>query len=97
MSHRQSPSTSSWSEINAGSDIKVPIVFRYVIQYVTPLFLGFVFVASLPGIWAKIIDTNVTWHVHAARVLLVLLFLGISWFVRIAYLKRKAQYNTAKP
>ncbi len=86
-----------WSEINAGSDIKVPIVFRYVIQYVTPLFLGFVFVASLPGIWAKIIDTNVTWHVHAARVLLVLLFLGISWFVRIAYLKRKAQYNTAKP
>ncbi len=84
-----------WKEITTGADIKVPIVFRFVIKYITPLFLGFVFFRSLPGIWEKITDTDAPWQVHASRVVLLALFLGISWFVRIAYLKRKAALKTA--
>jgi len=43
-----------WAEINRGADIKVPIIFKYIIQYITPLILSAVFLASLPGIWDSI-------------------------------------------
>jgi neurotransmitter:Na+ symporter, NSS family len=36
-----------WEEITRGADLKVPRVFRFVIKYVTPLFLLVVFVGSL--------------------------------------------------
>ncbi|KAF2508952.1 sodium:calcium symporter [Flavobacterium arcticum] len=49
-----------WAEINMGADIKVPIFFKYLILVVTPLLLGWVLVASLPDMAAKIAndDTN---------------------------------------
>lgn len=37
-----------WAEITRGADIKVPIVFKYLIQYVTPVLLGWVLLNSLP-------------------------------------------------
>lgn len=83
-----------WKEINHGADIKVPTVFRFIIQFVTPFFIGAVFLASLPGIWDKITATDLPWQVHAARVLLLLMFLTTAWFVRVAYLKRKANLKT---
>jgi len=43
-----------WKEINTGADIKVPIIFKYIIKYVTPLLLGWVLYNSLPGIWDTI-------------------------------------------
>lgn len=46
-----------WAEITRGADIKVPMIFKFVIQYVTPVILAAVFIASLPGIWGSI--TNV--------------------------------------
>jgi NSS family neurotransmitter:Na+ symporter len=36
-----------WQEITRGSDIKVPEIFRYVIKYVTPIFILVVFVGAL--------------------------------------------------
>ena len=36
-----------WEEINRGADIKIPHLFKYVIKYVTPLFLLSVFIGSL--------------------------------------------------
>ncbi len=36
-----------WAEITRGADMKVPRVFRYVIPYVTPLFLAVVFLGAL--------------------------------------------------
>lgn len=43
-----------WKEITTGADIKVPIIFKYVIKYVTPLLLGWVLYNSIPGIWETI-------------------------------------------
>jgi len=43
-----------WKEITMGADIKVPIIFKYIIKYVTPLLLGWVLFNSLPGIWDTI-------------------------------------------
>ncbi len=44
-----------WDEITRGSDIKVPIFFRFVIKYVTPLFILVVFLGAMfkpTGDWA---------------------------------------------
>ena len=86
----------AWAEINHGADIKVPVVFRYIIQFVTPLFLGFVFFMSLPEIW-KNITKDVGWQVWVGRAILISLFATTSWFVRVAYLKRKQHLDHIKP
>jgi SNF family Na+-dependent transporter len=39
-----------WKEITDGADIEVPLFFRFVIKYITPLFLAFVFIGSIPAI-----------------------------------------------
>lgn len=36
-----------WEEINRGADIRIPTFFKFVIKYVTPLFLLAVFIGSL--------------------------------------------------
>jgi neurotransmitter:Na+ symporter, NSS family len=36
-----------WKEINRGGDIKVPNIYRFIIKWVTPLMLLFVFIGSL--------------------------------------------------
>jgi neurotransmitter:Na+ symporter, NSS family len=43
-----------WKEITDGADIKVPMVFKFIIKFVTPVLLGYVFIMSLPGIWDQI-------------------------------------------
>ena len=45
-----------WREITSGADIKVPGVYKYIIKFITPLLLLWVFVGSLitpkDGDWA---------------------------------------------
>ncbi len=36
-----------WKEINAGADIRVPTIYRFIIKYITPALLLFVFLGSL--------------------------------------------------
>lgn len=43
-----------WREITEGSDIRVPLFFKFTIKYITPLILGIVFFTSIPGIWSTI-------------------------------------------
>jgi neurotransmitter:Na+ symporter, NSS family len=37
----------SWKELTSGADMKVPHVYKFIIKYITPVFLLFVFVGSL--------------------------------------------------
>lgn len=46
-----------WREITEGADIKVPMFYKFVIKFVTPVILSFVFFASLPDIWSTINHT----------------------------------------
>ncbi len=39
--------TKACSEINSGSDIKVPGIYRFIIKYITPAFILLVFLSSL--------------------------------------------------
>lgn len=36
-----------WKEIITGADIKVPKVYKFIIKFITPLFIGWIFFASL--------------------------------------------------
>ncbi|PTX19632.1 SNF family Na+-dependent transporter [Pontibacter mucosus] len=46
-----------WREINSGADIKVPDIYKYIIKFVTPVLLLWVFIGSLVtpkgGDWGK--------------------------------------------
>lgn len=55
-----------WEEITRGADIKVPIIFKYIIQYVTPVILGWVLFASMPANWDKIMNTGLHAQIAAA-------------------------------
>jgi SNF family Na+-dependent transporter len=55
-----------WKEITTGADIKVPIIFKYIIKFVTPLMLAWVFISSLPGIWSQIKNEAIDKQILAA-------------------------------
>lgn len=57
-----------WRELNTGADMKVPHVYKYIIKYVTPLFLLAVFVGSL------LTPVNNEWAVALKE-----LFAGNGW------------------
>jgi NSS family neurotransmitter:Na+ symporter len=46
-----------WREITDGADIRVPLIFKFIIKWVTPLILAVVFIGSLPSIWQTINHT----------------------------------------
>jgi hypothetical protein len=96
-----------WKEINRGADIKVHPIFKFIIQFVTPVILGWVFIASLPDIWKKITNADLKAkllettdpaqiqaindqmaYLNGSRVLLLALFISISYLVYVAYRKR---------
>lgn len=76
-----------WKEITTGADIQVPVFFKFIIKYVTPLFLAAVFFGSLPDIVNKL-SAEVSVYVHLSRLLLLGLFAGIGYLVYVAYKKR---------
>ncbi|QCR24734.1 sodium-dependent transporter [Pontibacter sp. SGAir0037] len=51
-----------WREITSGSDIDVPLIYRYIIKFVTPLLLLWVFLGSLftpkGGDWGAALSGN---------------------------------------
>ena len=55
-----------WAEINRGADIRIPGIFRYIIKYITPAFLLFVFIGSLPGIWDMLTHKELLEQIQAS-------------------------------
>jgi SNF family Na+-dependent transporter len=55
-----------WEEIKRGADIQLPLIYRYIIKFVTPVFLLVIFIGSLPGIWEKIINKDIHAKLDAA-------------------------------
>jgi len=86
-----------WEEINRGADIKVPVIFKFIIKWITPLILLAVFIGSLPGIWDTITfnadsgylaeEANRPYIIFS-RLLLIGVYLGLCYLVWIAYKRR---------
>jgi SNF family Na+-dependent transporter len=78
-----------WKEINTGADIKVPVIFKFIIQYVSPIFLLVVFIGAVPGIIENA-TKDTSFYGWLARFLLIGLFIGISILVYIANKKNSS-------
>ncbi|MBU3659421.1 MAG: sodium:calcium symporter [Flavobacteriales bacterium] len=85
-----------WREINTGADIKVPTIFKFIIQYVSPLFLIVVFIGAAPGIWENA-TKETSFYGWLARFLLIGLFVGVAMMVYIAKKRNNPQYAADEP
>lgn len=79
-----------WAEINQGADIKVPIIFKHLIKYVSPVFLLIVFIGGFPSIIENA-TKDTSFYGILARVLMLVLFVGISILVFVASKKIKTE------
>ncbi len=75
----------AWAEINKGADIKIPIIFKYILKYVTPSFILIVFLGSLfqpeGGNWSGAISglfSGEGWKLDPGSVLGTLLHIGVD-------------------
>ncbi|GMU88015.1 MAG: sodium:calcium symporter [Chlorobiota bacterium] len=75
----------AWAEINKGADIKIPIIFKYILKYVTPTFIIVVFIGSLiqpeGGNWSGAISglfNGEGWKLDAGSVLGTLFHIGVD-------------------
>jgi SNF family Na+-dependent transporter len=82
-----------WREMHEGARLRIPTFYKYVIKYVTPLFLlGLLGVWSYQQFWPFIIMKGVSPadrpYQWAARALILLLWLGIAAAVALVWKKR---------
>jgi SNF family Na+-dependent transporter len=85
----------AWTEMHVGADITIPRIYRFIIKYVTPLFLLIILLAwVLQDLVSnvkmdKILPQNVS-YIQWTRVSLVGMFVVLAALVWIAWHKRKA-------
>ncbi|MBA4251659.1 MAG: sodium:calcium symporter [Chlorobiaceae bacterium] len=79
-----------WDEITRGADIVVPKIYKFIIKYVTPVFIGVVFVGALikpSGDWVSAFNylfSGQGWPFAADSVIGMIFHVGVEnyvWFV----------------
>jgi NSS family neurotransmitter:Na+ symporter len=83
-----------WEEMHKGSDLKLPAVFKFIMKYVTPVYL-----VVLLGVWTyqeaigKLLmkgeDASRHPYLWGARALMLVLVLLSLWIVRLAWKARR--------
>ncbi|MGE5280223.1 MAG: sodium-dependent transporter [Deltaproteobacteria bacterium] len=89
----------AWEEIHHGADLRVPAVYKFIIKFVTPLFLLIVLGAwfiqqGLPTIRMEGVAAADRAFVLGTRIGLVLLFATLAFLVRIAWRKRTQTWES---
>lgn len=84
----------AWEEVHHGADMRIPAIYKYVIKYITPVFLLAVLVAWFFQEWLPIIRMDDVpscnrGYILATRAGLLILFLTLAIMVKIAWRKRK--------
>jgi len=84
----------AWEEIHHGADLRVPRAYKFIIKYVTPLFLLVVLGAwfiqeGLPTIFLEGVAEADRPFVFGTRIGLVVLFATLAILVRVAWKKRQ--------
>ncbi|MCX5686559.1 MAG: sodium:calcium symporter, partial [Candidatus Omnitrophica bacterium] len=84
----------AWKEIHHGADMNVPGIYKFIIKYITPLFLililGFwLYQDGIPTILMKNVAAYDRPYVLAARAFLVILFLALAVMVKVAWRRKR--------
>jgi SNF family Na+-dependent transporter len=91
----------AWTELHAGSDITIPRLYRWIIRYVTPVFLLVILAAYLiqdgvPLLKLEHVKPENKLPILLTRVILILLFSLLSCMVWIAW-RRKTPGPSTPP
>ena len=86
----------AWEEIHKGADMSIPKAYKFIIKYITPLFLfvilGMWFMQEwLPIIMMKNISCPDKPFIFGTRLVLLLVFIILAVLVKIAWSRRKLQ------
>jgi len=86
----------AWEEVHHGADMRIPAIYKYIIKYVTPVFLlvvigAWFFQEWLPIIRMENVSPENRPYILATRVGLLLLFLVLAVMVKIAWRKRRTK------
>ncbi|MBU0573970.1 MAG: sodium:calcium symporter, partial [Candidatus Margulisbacteria bacterium] len=84
----------AWEEIHKGAELRIHPVYKFIMKYVTPLFLFIIlgawfFQQGLPVILMKGVSSENVPYVLATRLGLIGLFIAIAILVRIAWYRKK--------
>ncbi|RKY33310.1 MAG: sodium:calcium symporter [Candidatus Omnitrophota bacterium] len=84
----------AWDEIHKGADMRIPVFYKFIIKYITPLFL-FLILGTwfwqewLPIIFMKGVSAENRVFILATRLALVLIFAVLAILVKIAWRRKK--------
>ncbi len=89
----------AWEEIHRGADMRVPSAYKFIIKYVTPVFLLIIMGAwfiqdGIPTIFMKNVPGENRPFIFAARAILVGMFAVLALLVKIAWAKKRAGKKT---
>lgn len=86
----------AWDEIHKGADLRIPRIYKFIIKYITPLFLFsilgmWLWQEWLPVIFMKNILPENQIYILATRVGLLLVFIILAVMVKVAWRKKRRQ------
>ncbi len=86
----------AWDEIHRGADMRVPGIYKFIIKYITPLFLFLIlgmwfFQEWIPIIFMKSVAVADKPFVLGTRIGLVVIFILLGVLIKIAWRKKRLQ------
>ena len=86
----------AWEEIHHGADMNIPKIYKFIIKYITPLFLLLILASwAYQEWWPMILMKNVPApdrpFILATRFSLIALFITLSILVKVAWRKKRKQ------
>jgi neurotransmitter:Na+ symporter, NSS family len=84
----------AWKEMHKGADLTVPSIYRFIIKYVTPLFLltilfAWIFQEWLPVISMKNVQPDNRPYIFGTRICLLILFVLFAVLLKLAWRRKK--------
>jgi len=84
----------AWDEIHHGADLRIPGAYRFIMKFVTPVFLVVILISwffkdGLPVIMMKNVSFADKPFILGTRISLLILFTVLSVLVKIAWDKKK--------
>ncbi len=89
----------AWEEMHSGSDIKLPKFYKFIIKYITPLFLLSILFFwtiqyAIPTLLLKNVNLENLPYILITRIIMVLLFIGLCILVKISWSKKGEKFES---
>jgi len=89
----------AWEEMHSGSDINLPKIYKFIIKYITPLFLIFILLFwtiqyAIPTLLLKNVGRENLPYILMTRIILLILFLSLCILVKISWDKKGEKFES---